>query len=193
MLSSSLALPGPIRAPDSKTMLTLSRAIAGTVPRSGLQIPPDFPETLSDIIRLVQRPGSPDEDRCRGPPVAAAPADKGRVRAVAKPYVTVYGYARVSTDGQSVDRHIGSRKRFAGAMRARQSLQSRTATMLAQARFHVLPPDLDFGSETIIRSTAEQVLASARPNPKTYDILPPAMFTLGKRSEHFRWTLPGFP
>ena len=27
MLSSSLALPGPIRAPDSKTMLTLTRAM----------------------------------------------------------------------------------------------------------------------------------------------------------------------
>src|SRR5438552_87699 len=27
MLSSSLALPGPMRAPDSKTMLTLSRAM----------------------------------------------------------------------------------------------------------------------------------------------------------------------
>jgi len=29
MLSSSLALPGPMRAPDSKTMLTLSRAMSG--------------------------------------------------------------------------------------------------------------------------------------------------------------------
>jgi hypothetical protein len=29
------------------------------------------------------------------------PNDKGRLRTVAKPYVTVYGYARVSTDGQS--------------------------------------------------------------------------------------------
>jgi hypothetical protein len=29
--------------------------------------------------------------------------DKGRLRAVAKPYVTIYDYARVSTDGQSVD------------------------------------------------------------------------------------------
>jgi hypothetical protein len=27
MLSSSLTLPGPIRAPDSKTMLTLTRAM----------------------------------------------------------------------------------------------------------------------------------------------------------------------
>jgi DNA invertase Pin-like site-specific DNA recombinase len=32
--------------------------------------------------------------------------DKGRPRAVAKPYVTVYGYARVSMDGQSVDAQI---------------------------------------------------------------------------------------
>jgi hypothetical protein len=37
MLSSSLALPGPMRAPDSKTMLTLTRAMPGTVPRASLQ------------------------------------------------------------------------------------------------------------------------------------------------------------
>ena len=36
-------------------------------------------------------------------PFTVAPADRGRVRAVAKPYVTVYGYARVSTGGQSVE------------------------------------------------------------------------------------------
>ena len=36
-------------------------------------------------------------------PFAAAPASKGRARAVSKPAVTVYGYARVSTGGQSVD------------------------------------------------------------------------------------------
>src|SRR5271165_4931290 len=36
-------------------------------------------------------------------PFAAAPASKSRVRAVSKPAVTVYGYARVSTGGQSVD------------------------------------------------------------------------------------------
>ena len=34
---------------------------------------------------------------------ATAPATKGRTRAVPKPSVTVYGYARVSTGGQSVD------------------------------------------------------------------------------------------
>jgi hypothetical protein len=36
-------------------------------------------------------------------PFAAAPATKGQARAVSKPSVTVYGYARVSTGGQSVD------------------------------------------------------------------------------------------
>jgi len=36
-------------------------------------------------------------------PFAAAPANEGRARAVPKPRVTVYGYARVSTGGQSVD------------------------------------------------------------------------------------------
>jgi DNA invertase Pin-like site-specific DNA recombinase len=35
-------------------------------------------------------------------PKPPSPArDKGRLRAISKPYVTVYGYARVSTDGQS--------------------------------------------------------------------------------------------
>jgi len=32
--------------------------------------------------------------------------DKGRPRADAKPYLTAYGYARVSTDGQSVDAQV---------------------------------------------------------------------------------------
>ena len=36
-------------------------------------------------------------------PFAAAPTPKSRTRAVPKPRVTVYGYARVSTGGQSVD------------------------------------------------------------------------------------------
>ena len=36
-------------------------------------------------------------------PFATAPASKGRARVVPKPAVTVYGYARVSTGGQSVD------------------------------------------------------------------------------------------
>jgi DNA invertase Pin-like site-specific DNA recombinase len=39
-------------------------------------------------------------------PFAAAPASKGRARAVSKPAVTLYGYARVSTGGQSVDAHL---------------------------------------------------------------------------------------
>jgi len=36
-------------------------------------------------------------------PFAAAPVSKGWARAVSKPAMTVYGYARVSTGGQSVD------------------------------------------------------------------------------------------
>jgi hypothetical protein len=47
------------------------------------------------------------------PPFATAPTDEGRVR-VAKPYVTVYGYAGVSTDCQSVDAQI-RQPREAGA------------------------------------------------------------------------------
>jgi hypothetical protein len=41
--------------------------------------------------------------------------EKGRLRTVAKPYVTVYGYARVSTDGQSVAAQVAAlRKHGAG-------------------------------------------------------------------------------
>jgi hypothetical protein len=36
-------------------------------------------------------------------PFAAASASKGRARAVPKPALTIYGYAHVSTGGQSVD------------------------------------------------------------------------------------------
>jgi DNA invertase Pin-like site-specific DNA recombinase len=44
------------------------------------------------------------ENPCRSPrPFAAAPGSRGRPRAVSKPAVTVYGYARVSTSGQRVD------------------------------------------------------------------------------------------
>jgi hypothetical protein len=40
--------------------------------------------------------------RAEPPRFSPSVHDKGRRRAVSKPYVTVYGYARVSTDGQSV-------------------------------------------------------------------------------------------
>jgi hypothetical protein len=44
------------------------------------------------------------------------------VRAIAKPYVTIYGYARVSTDGQSVDAKSAS---FARPAQARCSAKWR--------------------------------------------------------------------
>jgi hypothetical protein len=59
MLSSSLALPGPMRAPDSKTMLTLNRAMTGTVPRPPVQNRDSFfpaasptPSATSDEVNL---------------------------------------------------------------------------------------------------------------------------------------------
>jgi DNA invertase Pin-like site-specific DNA recombinase len=53
--------------------------------------------------------------------------DKGRLRAVAKPYVTVYGYARVSTDGQSVDAQI-RQLRAAGASKVFREVASGAKT-----------------------------------------------------------------
>jgi hypothetical protein len=57
------------------------------------------------------------------------PADKGRVRPAAKPYVTVYGYARVSTDGQSVNAQI-RQLRAAGASKVFREVASGAKTEL---------------------------------------------------------------
>jgi DNA invertase Pin-like site-specific DNA recombinase len=66
-------------------------------------------------------------------PFAAAPADKARVRAVAKPFVTVYGYARVSTDGQSVDAQV-RQLRDAGAGKVFREVASGAKTDRPQLR-----------------------------------------------------------
>src|SRR5215472_1881201 len=55
MLSSSRALPGPIRAPDSKTMLTLTRAMPHTVPRAAAIF--EACGAMPDRLRLGQEPG----------------------------------------------------------------------------------------------------------------------------------------
>jgi DNA invertase Pin-like site-specific DNA recombinase len=60
-------------------------------------------------------------------PFAAAPASKGRASAVAKPRVTVYGYARVSTGGQSVDAQA-RQLRAAGAGKVFREVASGTKT-----------------------------------------------------------------
>jgi DNA invertase Pin-like site-specific DNA recombinase len=63
-------------------------------------------------------------------PFAAAPATKGRARAVSKPTtprVTVYGYARVSTGGQSVDAQA-RQLRAAGAGKVFREVASGTKT-----------------------------------------------------------------
>lgn len=49
MLSSSLVLPGPIRAPDSKTMLTLTRAIPYCA-RAAVQIATVFPSRVAPFL-----------------------------------------------------------------------------------------------------------------------------------------------
>jgi DNA invertase Pin-like site-specific DNA recombinase len=64
---------------------------------------------------------------------AAAPASKSRARTVPKPAVTVYGYARVSTGGQSVDaqaRHL----RAAGAGKVFREVASGVAVDRPQLR-----------------------------------------------------------
>ncbi len=66
-------------------------------------------------------------------PFAVAPADKARVRAVAKPHVTIYGYARVSTDGQSVDAQIHE-LREAGAGKVFREVASGAKTDRPQLR-----------------------------------------------------------
>jgi hypothetical protein len=53
MLSSSWALPGPMRAPDSKTMLILNRAMAGTVPRPSVQNRDHFAGHFTDRERHI--------------------------------------------------------------------------------------------------------------------------------------------
>ena len=60
-------------------------------------------------------------------PFAAAPATKGRARAVPQPAVTVYGYAHVSTGGQSVDAQA-RRLRAAGAGKVLREVASGAAT-----------------------------------------------------------------
>jgi hypothetical protein len=75
-----------------------------------------FAAPLFDNSRLKQRSadlGASRLARCVSPlqenpmpkphPFSAAPTPRSRVRAVPKPAVTVYGCARVSTGGQSVD------------------------------------------------------------------------------------------
>jgi DNA invertase Pin-like site-specific DNA recombinase len=59
--------------------------------------------------------------------------DKGRPRADSKPYVTVYGYARVSTDGQSVDAQV-HQLRAAGAVNVFRKVASGAKTDRAQLR-----------------------------------------------------------
>src|ERR1700730_311062 len=66
-------------------------------------------------------------------PFAVAPPDKGRVHAVANPHVTVYGYARVSTDGQSVDAQV-RQLRAAGAGKVFREVASGGKTDRAQLR-----------------------------------------------------------
>jgi hypothetical protein len=67
-------------------------------------------------------------------PFAAAPAPKGRARAVpkpTKPRVAVYGYARVSTGGQSVDAQ-SRQLRAAGAGKVFREVASGAKTDRAQ-------------------------------------------------------------
>jgi DNA invertase Pin-like site-specific DNA recombinase len=55
------------------------------------------------------------------------------MRTVEKPYVTVYGYARVSTDGQSIDAQI-RQLRDAGASKVFRAVASGAKTDRPQLR-----------------------------------------------------------
>src|SRR5215472_10939614 len=66
-------------------------------------------------------------------PFATASANKGRARAVPKPRVTVYGYARVSTGGQSVDAQA-RQLRAAGASKVLREVASGAAVDRPQLR-----------------------------------------------------------
>jgi DNA invertase Pin-like site-specific DNA recombinase len=66
-------------------------------------------------------------------PFATAPAPKGRARAVLKPAVRVYGYARVSTGGQSVDAQT-RQLRAAGAGKVFREVASGAAVDRPQLR-----------------------------------------------------------
>jgi DNA invertase Pin-like site-specific DNA recombinase len=66
-------------------------------------------------------------------PFATAPATKGRARAVPKPAVTVHGYARVSTGGQSVDAQA-RQLRAAGAGKVFREVASGVAVDRPQLR-----------------------------------------------------------
>jgi len=66
-------------------------------------------------------------------PFAAAPVTKGRARGVPKPAVTVYGYPRVSTGGQSVDAQA-RQLRAAGAGKVFREVASGAAIDRLQLR-----------------------------------------------------------
>ena len=50
MLSSNSALPGPMRAPDSKTMLILTRGMPGTVPSELVRSRPIFQPSRAHVV-----------------------------------------------------------------------------------------------------------------------------------------------
>src|ERR1700757_1561766 len=99
-------------------------------------------------------------------PFAAAPASKGRARAVPKPRVTVYGYARVSTGGQTVDAQA-RQLRAAGTGKVFREIASGAKTDRAQLRR--LVSELDAGDVVMVtrldrlaRSTGDLLNTLAR-------------------------------
>src|SRR5215469_9817015 len=80
-------------------------------------------------------------------PFAAAPTPKSRARAVPKPAVTVYGYARVSTGGQSVDAQA-RQLRAAGAGKVFREVASGVA--VDRPRLRQLVSELAAGDVVIV-------------------------------------------
>jgi hypothetical protein len=95
MLSSSLALPGPMRAPDSKTMLTLSLAMLALCHAGGFETTPLARPGLDLRHQLLLLYVAPKSLACRKKPKSLL--DFRPVFANRDALVLIFGYAAVAS------------------------------------------------------------------------------------------------